>query len=101
MTRKPLTKSMDPITSAIIMAEGYAISLKILNVMAEADPIFLLHIDDMNMRGQQVHMALQYCEGEFERFRIAVATRDQGMVDYVNRELPFMPRCVQRGGAPR
>lgn len=92
---------MTPLTTAILMSEGVKPALKILNVMAEADPIFLLHLDDMNLRGEQVQKALGYCNGEFDRFRIAVTTRDKEMIDYVNRMLPHMPAAVQRGGAPR
>ncbi len=101
MKRIPLTKSMDLVATINIMAEGHQPTKKLLTICANVEPILLLHLDDMNLRGLQVWAAYYgHCDGIFERFRVSVVGRDLAMVGYVNQG-DWPHRAVPRGGAPR
>ncbi len=101
MSRIPLTKSMDMEITINIMAEGHQPTKKLLKICVDVDPILLLHCDDMNLRGLQIWAAYYgWCDGIFDRFRVAVTTRDPAMVGYVNQG-NWPHRAVTRGGAPR
>lgn len=84
-----------------LMAEGNKSAHKLLLLCARVDPLLLLHLDDMNMRGEQAWVSFYwYCEGIFEKFKLCVTTRDSELVNFVNKH-PSYPRAVTRGGAPR
>lgn len=101
MKRIPLTQSMDLLQTVNIMAEGHQPTKKLLHMCVTVDPILLLHLDDMNLRGAQAWAAYYgYCEGQFEKFKQCVVTRDYDMVNYVNLG-PWEDRARTRGGAPR
>ncbi len=100
-SRIPLTRSMDLDRTVQVMAEGHHPTKKLLKLCVNVDPMLLLHLDDMNLRGHQAWAAYYgYCEGQFERFRVLVVSRDVEMVNYINLG-PWAERAVTRGGAPR
>lgn len=66
--------------------------------------VALLDLDDMNMRGAQIHVAFKYyCEGDHDRFRAAIQARDPAMVEFVNAHRGVNPaeRAVTSGASFR
>lgn len=101
MKRIPLNNTMTLETTITIMAEGNSHAQKLLQVCADTEPVLLLHLDDMNVRGVQAWNGFYwFSEGKFDKFRAAVVTRDKNMIDFIN-QYPTYERAVQRGGAPR
>ncbi len=88
-------------TTIKLMAEGHQPTKKLLKMCVEIDPMLLLHLDDMNLRGPQAWAAFYgWADGVFDKFRVAVTTRELEMVNYCNLG-PWSHRAVPRGGAPR
>ena len=99
--RIALTRSMDLGTTINIMAEGHHPTKKLLKLCVQVDPLLLLHLDDMNIRGKQIWAAYYgFCDGHFEMLRVRIVSRDLNMVNYLNAG-PWPDRAVARGGAPR
>jgi hypothetical protein len=101
MKRQPITRSMDLHATIDLMAEGNKNSKKVLLLCAQTDPMILLNLDDMNCRGDQIWAAFYFwADGLFEKFALAVKSRDLGMLNYLNKTLP-LGHAVPHGGAPR
>lgn len=60
-----------------------------------------LTLDDMNMRGNQIWVAFAgFAQGDMEFFQVAILSRSQDMVDYVNaRQDPNFPYQAVTSGA--
>lgn len=71
---------------------------------------FLLGLDDMNIRGQQLVYALEYFDGDIPSMVVGVTNRDTQMVEYINYRihdtnyhiegaLSIMPKAVSGGAS--
>ena len=98
--RHPINREMSLDETCVLLAEGNPKVLKFLKMVAMTNHRLLLDLDDMNMRGMQILAILHFCDGLFPKFNAMVTTRDDGMIAWVNEQLPHL-RAVKRGGAPR
>ena len=99
--REPITRSMSFEKTIELMAENNKHAKKLFEKLVVIDPLLLLHLDDMNIRGTQAFVAFfGFCNGNMSHFKIAVKSRDRQMVDYVNRRCP-MVKAVVKGGAAK
>lgn len=46
----------------------------------------LLALDDMNIRGQQIVYAAQYCDGDYQKLVELAQERDEGLIAYINKK---------------
>lgn len=80
-----------PGAMAFVLSEGnigaYTTLLDIIEGRDEMDmALFLLGIDDLNMRGEQIWVAYKFCKQDEDRFIDTVLRRDVLMINYVNEE---------------
>lgn len=64
--------------------------------------MYLLELDDMNIRGSQIWQAYKnYCNEDIEKFTEAIRNRDKEMIDFVNRELASVgeEKAVESGAS--
>ena len=72
-----------------LMSEGNPEALRVLLTLMEdeAGMIFVLHLDDMNIRGSQVWIAFKdYAKEDMPTFVQAIKERSAGMIEVVNAE---------------
>lgn len=88
------------------MAEGNPGAVNALAALMKDDEMALMRIldlDDMGMRGSQIHVALKdHCKGDIEKFRKALLDRDPAMVATVNAcrgHAPGTPHAVTGGAS--
>lgn len=90
--RVPLNLSDSVMGAVATMAEGNpgaAIALSKLVSSEDDGLMLLLHLDDMNMRGEQVYVAhKEHCAGDMAK-----------MVNFVNGRCRGAERAVQRGAS--
>lgn len=91
----------------LTMSEGNPGAAVALAELCKGDDMALMRVldlDDMGMRGSQIHVAFKdYCKGDVEKFRKALLDRDPAMVAAVNAcrgHAPGTPAAVI-GGASR
>lgn len=81
------TSAMDLIVS---MSEGNPGAVTVIaQLLKDKDMglIFLLNLDDMNIRGTQIWVGYKdYCKEDIDKFREAVKKRDPEMVAKINAE---------------
>lgn len=90
--RKRPTIRMDgsPVDLMVDLSEGIIGAATVLRQMlqeygAEA-LLYMMHLDDMNMRGSQIWLGYaHYCGSDLDKFVKAIKTRDLGMVAFVNK----------------
>jgi len=71
------------------MAEGNVGALSVLITMLNTNAmdcfLWMLHLDDMDIRGSQIWIGYKYfCNSNLEEFIKCIVTRDQGMIDKIN-----------------
>lgn len=91
MRKKIDFRRMDLDEILVIMSEGNPGASSVLTGLASKHyPSLVLHLsvlDDMNIRGTQIWVGYSdYCDRDLARFSAAVLTRDQGMVECINKE---------------
>lgn len=97
--RPRLKREMSAKDICVLLAEGDKNVLKLLELAASVDPNLLLDLDCMKMRGEQIWQAFYgYSSGWFKIFKANVETRNQDMIDFVNRKIPHL-KAIQ--GIPR
>jgi len=87
MERKEVTLEMSVMDVMTVMCEGNPGALTvIIEMMKNPDGlIYLLHLDDMNIRGSQIWIGFKYyCGQDLKRFIECIVARDQGMIDKIN-----------------
>jgi len=74
----------------LIMCEGNPGGLTVLMDLVNRKPMgfmYLLHLDDMNMRGSQIWCAYKdVCGEDMDVFIDKIKTRDNKMIDYINSQ---------------
>jgi len=73
-----------------IMAEGDVEAEEILRDVASENISYIMILDDMNIRGEQVLFAFLHCNQDFETLKDCLLSRDQMMIfrmnEYFNRK---------------
>ena len=101
LRRIPLHLDLDLSQTIHLMSEQVLGTYELLLRLVKTDPMLLLTLDDMNMRGRQIWMAFNgYCGRDFEKFVLCTSSRKQEMVEFVNQMFPAS-RAVRHGGAPK
>ena len=81
-----------PMDAMLKMAEGNPGAATVLAQLYGNTPagfIDICHLDDMNIRGEQIWVAFKdHCKGDIEALREAVRARDPALVATVNQECP-------------
>lgn len=73
------------------MSEGIPGAVHVLMSLIATDPVLLVTLDDMNIRGSQVWLGYKdHCGEKMERFTRCIRQRDTRMLHTINRE---MARC--------
>jgi hypothetical protein len=89
--RKNVTPGMDNLDFMVLMSEGNPGALNVLMKILHEDYVVgfvnILSLDDMNIRGTQIWVGYKdYCGEKLDSFIEAIRTRDQEMVDVINKE---------------
>lgn len=86
--RKEITLNTSTMDVAVIMAEGNPGALNVIIELLKRGPdgiIYLLHLDDMNIRGSQIWIAFKYyCRHSVAELIECIVNRDEKMIDKVN-----------------
>ena len=80
---------MSPEEAVEEMVEGNEVALHVLTEVINKHAVphaVLLDLDDMNIRGKQIQIGLQICEGSIKKFVELVTARSQWLVDEINKE---------------
>jgi len=85
-----------PVTMAMILADGNPGALTMLLTYAgSTDPMdammTMLHMDDLNMRGDQIWSAFKFADRSTEKMVELMQKRDPEMIEAVNRECAHGP----------
>jgi hypothetical protein len=71
-----------------IMSEGRVSTKRLLESLwlsiGEPSAVLLGELDDMNIRGEQIEIAFNYCNREIGTFMRLIASRDLRMIAHVN-----------------
>ena len=74
--------------TVVIMSEGNPGGLRILMELLDKDPILILGLDDMNIRGWRIWCGFKDCCGsDIHKFAECIKNRDPEMVDKINQSL--------------
>ena len=100
-----LNTSMQELAS--LMSEGNPGALSVLMPLMTDDPLILLDLDDMNIRGPQVWVGYKdFCGEDLEKFKQCVRDRSEQMVSAINDECiyendfgSFTERAVTHGAS--
>ena len=98
--REPIKLSTKIADMIAIMSEGNPGRLRIL--LELRDPISILGLDDMNIRGWQIWIGYKdYCGSDLEKFRECIRNRDSEMVNTINKSAIRMNLSIRAviGGA--
>ncbi len=99
--RMPIVRDMPKESLSLLMSEGNKSVYNLMMVCAEIDINLILNLDCMGMRGAQIFYAFAgHCGAYFPQFRSCVNSRDQEMIDYVNKKVPHL-RAVKDHGQTR
>lgn len=102
VSRNPINLDMSLGDTIDMMTEQVPGAKQTMMRLARINPTLILELDDMNMRGQQIWQAFnQYSMGDITTFVGLLASRNEDMIQWVNRHLPSHPMAVRRGGAPK
>ena len=90
-----------------VMSEGNPGAISVLMQVMVTDPLLLLGLDDMNIRGSQVWVGYKdHCGEDIDTFKQAIRDRDPEMVHAINEEClydndygSFKEVAVQHGGS--
>lgn len=87
--RKDITLDTSVMDLMTTMCEGNIGALNVIMELVKQDPdkgvFWLLHLDDMNIRGSQIWIGFKYyCGQDMNRFIECIKTRDEGMIAKIN-----------------
>lgn len=86
--RKDFTLSSSVMDIMTAMAEGNIGALNVIISLVKNKQdglIYLLDLDEMNIRGTQIWIGFKYfCGQNLEKFVECIVSRDQGMIDKIN-----------------
>jgi hypothetical protein len=85
--RKEIGLNMSIMEALILMSEGNPGAATVLAELAKREDgfIWILSLDDMNIRGTQIWVGYKdVCESNIEKFIEAIKKRDKKMIDYIN-----------------
>jgi len=93
MNRKKIELTSGVIETLQIMSEGNIGAARILMDLLKKDdiigPMYMLHLDDMNIRGEQIWLGYKdVCKEDLDVFISKIINRDAAMVRYIN-EYPY------------
>jgi hypothetical protein len=72
------------------MADGNPGALRLcMDLMKDAlGPIYLLHLDDMDIRGCAIWIGYKdYCKQDLERFKNLITERNPDMISFIKKEM--------------
>lgn len=99
--RIPLRLDMDLQETILIMAEETPGAQRVLEKIQLINPMVILDLDDMNIRGQQIYVAFsEFAEGKIDNLMNHARARSQPLVSFLCQKFPHI-KCVKRGGAPK
>lgn len=87
--------SIDPMDNVgdvlMKMAEGnpgaITVMMNIMKIAGQDGVFYLLHLDDMNIRGTQIWIGYKdYCGEDINKFIECIKGRDKKMVDCINKQ---------------
>ena len=89
--RNNIVINSDVQTMVGIMSEGNIGAVTVLMRLLEKDAvrgmIYILDLDDMNIRGTQIWIGYKdHCGQDVDKFKKCLSNRDQEMVDVINKE---------------
>ena len=89
--RKPIDLDMTTKDIIVLMSEGNIGALNVLMDIVNKYPadhiIYLLHLDDMNIRGSQIWVAFKDWAGEdLAKLIAGIESRDREMVEWVSSQ---------------
>jgi hypothetical protein len=89
--REDLRLDMNFMDLMMAMSEGNPGALRVCMELVKSDPLlgpmWLIHLDDMNIRGTQIWIGYKdYCGEKLEKFITCIKERSQAMVDLINAE---------------
>jgi hypothetical protein len=86
--RKEISLNNSIMDIMVLMAEGNPGGLSVIASLVKDNPdgiVYLLHLDDMNIRGTQIWIGFKdYCGQSMTKFVECIVSRDQGMIDKIN-----------------
>lgn len=86
--RKEITLNTSTMDVVVMMAEGNPGALNVIIELLKRGPdgiVYLLHLDDMNIRGSQIWIGFKYyCGQSVNKLIECIVNRDQGMIDKIN-----------------
>ena len=88
ITRKEMSLDMSLMDVTVLMAEGNPGALNVLTQLIKVDgAIWMMHLDDMNIRGTQIWIGYKdHCKQDLDQFIACIKARDPGMVKCINEE---------------
>lgn len=98
--RHTLEETMSPEEAVEEMVEGNEPALHVVTEIVNKHRmphVVLLDLDDMNIRGEQIQIGVNACNGNIKKFVEEVTARSQWLVDEINREC--MRHKAVTGGA--
>lgn len=88
--RKKVQLNMTMTDVLIQMSESNPGAISVMVQLLKKDEnnfMFILSLDDMNIRGEQIWVGYKdYCKENIDTFIEAIKTRDKKMVDVINKE---------------
>ena len=89
--REKINLNMTPWDLAVLLSEGNPGGLSVvMQILNGPQPLALLSMDDMNIRGTQIWVGYKdYCGEDIDKFLKCLKDRDQSMVDTINNECIF------------
>lgn len=95
MTESPkrvsIRREMSLEAICLLMSEGNREVYKLMVMAGQVDPNIILTLDTMNIRGVQAYyIFFEYCNGWFPKFKGCVLSKEQEMLDWVNKKIPYM-----------
>ena len=92
--RKPIQLTDTMMDTMVKMSEGNPGGLRVLLEVYSKDPLMILGLDDMNIRGWQIWVGYKdFCKCDLDLFIEKIKERSGDMVDIINQE-------AIRGGYP-
>jgi len=100
--RESITPDMSVKDLLLLMSEGNPGALSVLTQL-QADLVemieVLFHLDDMNIRGEQVYLAYKFVKSDIKKFVDCVINRNPNMVEYVNSQTSCGHAAVVQGAS--
>ena len=99
--REPIDIAAGGMDLIVKMSEGNPGALRVLMELLPIDPILVLHLDDMNIRGWQVWVGYKdHCNYDLSLFTKCIQDRDQKMIETINGQRgPDGPLAVISGAS--